>query len=98
MAFAVWDAAGRGSGVVEASLWLRRVCWTREQEADSAGELERAEGREPGPRHAYFIHVGEDEFGVREIGDSGPGIRQDRDDGDDKVVVGGCRSGQKPFV
>jgi hypothetical protein len=69
-----------------------------EQEADSAGELERAEGREPGPRHAYFIHVGEGEFGVREIGDSGPGIGQDRDDGDDKVVVGGCRSGQKPFV
>jgi hypothetical protein len=73
-------------------------CQRPEQEADSAGELECAEGREQGPRHADFIHVGEGEFGVREIGDSGPGIGQDRDDGDDKVVVGGCRSGQKPFV
>jgi len=41
--------------------------------------------RSPGPRHAYLVHVGQDEPGRREGGGSHADIGQHRDDGDGYV-------------
>ena len=53
-----------------------------EHEPGRPGGLEDRQRQQPGPPHAYFIHVGEEPFGLGEIGASSPGVGHDRGDGD----------------
>ena len=54
------------------------------------GALEDRERRQPGPRHAYLSHVGEEPPGLCEIDGSGPGVGPDRGDGDGYVSGEHC--------